>query len=689
MGKSVVKGKGSLKRRKAGGLFKKGHKLTPIRMKDASPKQKPRRIIRTNDDLQKFIKKNTDSGLVYNVEENENGEVKVTADLPIEDGEKIDRTMLRAPKVKDVTSSMTDNSGINVIVQRDKMCEMFRIAYQNRAARHKKCHGDLVWDDDNSKRYGLAWKAGIRCRRCKFRLTPYKLYDEVESGTRGPKPAAINMALQTGVMRQGMANHGMREILTAANIASPSPSSMQKTANRVGEIVVEVTQEHLEEVCEKVKEFNQAIGLEQDNPIPVEVDSTYNNPMFRAGDTPFQAGTQATTVCAEKLTGQNLIIGLKTHSKLCSCPKNKPHKPDCTSNLELDSSIGNEGQYLEDIIEQINEKHVIVGDVTMDGDSSARETASRIQQRGGQPVNAKYCTRHLTRNMGKMGHRIPWSERMFHGRTQAQRKKAKGRFVHDLEDRVNAEFEQAHKALLGSTKDMNKELPEIKEAIIDCYRGDHRLCNEHSYVCSEVSQWRRPYINTDEKMKNKEAFLREASRDDLDHLRQMIDIRFSERAVEMTSNNSTQNKCEASMRGIKKPLPNKLTFSRNYSPRAHIATHSMNTGPGTSIETMCQAVGAPIKRNSAVGKIAAAMNKRSLYQKKRKQSNEYKTARCISRAERYALYDKAKNLKEGYNNENVLGELYIPPTRVTRSKNTIAHVEDHLYQCNKIAVLKK
>ena len=128
MGKSVVKGKGSLKRRKAGGLFKKGHKLTPIRMKDASPKQKPRRIIRTNDDLQKFIKKNTDSGLVYNVEENENGEVKVTADLPIEDGEKIDRTMLRAPKVKDVTSSMTHNSGINVLVERDKMCEMLRIA---------------------------------------------------------------------------------------------------------------------------------------------------------------------------------------------------------------------------------------------------------------------------------------------------------------------------------------------------------------------------------------------------------------------------------------------------------------------------------------------------------------------------------------------------------------------------------
>ena len=682
--KMVSGGKGAKKRSKT--YFKRGNKLTPIRKKDNSEKPKARQIIRTDRHLQEFVKSKTDNGLLQTHIEND-GVIEENIDLPVIRGDRIDRTVLRPPKeIEDVNTE--DNSGINVIVQKDLMCNMFNEAYRDHATKKRTCQGDLRWDDINSKRFGLAWKVVIHCTRCRYRSKQFKLYDEVESGTKGPKPAAINMGIQTGVMRHGMSNSGLREILTSANIPSPSLSTMQRTANRVGEIVVEATQEHFEVVCQQVKTYNESIGLDHYHPVPVEVDTTYNNPMFRAGDTPFQAGTQTSTICAEKLTGKNYIIALKTNAKICSCANKEEHQPDCTANLDPDSTIGNEGQYLSDVIDQVNQHDVFVGEVTMDGDSSAKKRAATIRQtRPDIQVKPKYCTRHLTRNVEKLGHRIPWSERMFPGRTQAMQAKAKGRFVHDIGDRVHAEFMCAHKALEGSVEKLNKKLINTKEAIIDCYRGDHRLCDEHSYVCSEDKRWWRPYINTNPRLKAKEAFFREASRKDLEYLRQMIDMRFSEKAVELTSNNCNTNKSEASMKGIKKCVPSQLTFSRNYSPRAHIAVHGMNSGPGTSIAEMCQAVGAPISDKSAVGKAAKSMDKRKDYHSRRKKSDKYKQDRSEARQKRYALYDE-KNEKEGYNNDNVINELYIPPTR-TKNRQPIPHVEDHCYQSNKIQVIRK
>ena len=689
--KQKTKGKGSKKRSVS--HFKRGNEFTPIRTKGCSEKTKPRHIIRTDQDLQDFIMSKTDNGLLHKaVKGKKTGRVKRRyMDLPVIDGERVDRTCLRAPKVKDNLISEEDNSGINVIVQRDLMVDMFNEVYRDHANRKPFCkRGKLVWDDKNCRRWGLAWKVVIKCTNCKnYRSREFKLYDEVESGTKGPNQAAINMGIQTGVMRQGMGNSGFCEVLTAGNIPSPSLNTMQKHAKKVGEIVTEKTQEHFEDICEKIKLYNVSIGRQEYHPVPVEVDTTYNNAMFRAGDTPFQAGTQTSTVCAEKLTGKNYIIGLKTHAKICSCSDKDEHMPDCTANLEPDSVIGDEGKYLKEIVRQVNDNGVFVGEVTMDGDSKAKERAPKIKQKRPEiPVQPKYCTRHLTRNQEKLGHRIPWSPRMFPGSTKAKKKKLQGRFVHDLSDRVNAEFNQAHKDLDGSVEKLNEKLPKIKEAIIDCYRGDHSSCDEHSYVCTEDKRWQRPYINTNKRLKEKAEFFREASTQDLEYLREMIDMRFGENAVELTSNNSNTNKCEASMKGIKKTLPKQLNFFRNYSPRAHIAVHGMNMGPGTSTREMCSAVGAPISESSAVAKATKAMDDKKQYHSIRKKSGKYKTARSEARKKRYALYDEKANVKEGYNNDNVIAELYIPPKR-TRNRLPIPHVEDHCYQSNQVQVVRK
>lgn len=635
--------------------------------------------------MQDFINANTNHGLISTAHEDH-----VSVDLPMIDGQRTDLTMLRPTKSLDSAHRIpeqTSNSGAYVIVHKDRLCSMWNTAFKEHFLFKSGCNGDLCWDDDTSKRWGCAWKVALKCNSCSFTTLHFKLYDEAESGAPGPNPATINVGLQVGLMKQGMSNSGMREILTAANIASPSKSTMQRTANRIGEIITEENQEDLERQCKKLQDLNQSIGRPKTNPIPAEADATYNNQLFSGiGNTPFQAGTQATLLVAENLTKKKKIIAVGTYSKLCSCSIKYPtdaHKNHCTANLDADSSIGNEGEYLREAISNVNKAGIQIGDLTIDGDSSSRQTATSIQQPQGHTIVPKYCTRHLTRTLERKIRSTEFTDKMFPGRTKELRKAAHNRFTYDLGDRVNAEFDSAYKALNGSIDELNSKLPDVCEAIIDCYRGDCRLCEEHSYVCSPDHPWPRPYLDVNPEYLKRRLFIN-ASREDLTKLRELISIRFSTAAVQKTSNNSTQNKCEASNRGIKKATPSQLTFKRNYHARVHAAVHGINNDPGTSIRKLCSAVGSPIPESSAAYKETERMDAESNYQKKRKASHEYVLTRRKSRLQRYRIYDKKSNIKAGYSKDGCLEDvLYIPPTQQK------PHQKDHSYQTNKITVLKK
>ena len=639
---------------------------------------------RTDSSLQEFINENTDHGLIQSTKDNEE-----YTDLPVINGKRTDLTKLRpgTSSSPSQSSAEIDNSDTYIVVHIKKMSHMWNTAIKDHFKLNSQCEGDLIWDDVASKKWGLGWKAVLTCDRCSYKSQQFKLYEEAESAAPGPKAATINLGMQAGIMKQGISNTGIREILTSANIPSPSKSSMQKSANRVGEILIETNEEDLDRQCEELQKLNQVIGKQKEDPIPAETDVTYNNQLFSGvGNTPFQAGTQAITTVSENLTKHKKVIYVGIHSKSCSCKitnENDRHKPDCPANLEKDSSIGNEGRYLEEAIETINERGVIIGELTMDGDSSSRLAATNIQQPHGAQIVPRYCTRHLTRTLEKRTNKTDFSERMFPGRTKEQRKASQNRFVYDLGDRVNAEFNCAHEALKGSVDELNTKLPNVCEAIIDCYRGDCRMCDEHSFVCTTDHRWPRPYLDVNDKYAEKRVFIN-ASREDLNKLRDVISIRFGKTAVERTSNNCTQNKCESTNRSMKRGLPSQLTFKKNFSARAHVAVHALNNNPGTSIRIMAAAVGSPISKSSSVYKQTERMDADREYDKRYKKSHAYKLRRSKARMQRYQMYDQKKNKQAGYSKDGYLDDILHIPTSSQKS-----HIKDHNYQTNKITVLKK
>ena len=246
------KGKGSMKKARNGTIFKKGHLPLYRKSPGAGISENIKKTVKRSDkSLWDFINKKTSDGLVTH-EVTSGNRTTLTRDLPLIDGERTDLHMLR-PKKQKQTVKQVSNNDTNVILHRDKTCQMFNEAFMEHSKLKPLCKSSLTWDEERSTRWGLAWKTVVKCNTCDYRSNPYKLYTEVESSQPGPKVAAINMGIQIGLMKQGVSNTGMREILTSANIVTPCKDSMRKAANKVGSKVVQASEENLEKICSQIQ----------------------------------------------------------------------------------------------------------------------------------------------------------------------------------------------------------------------------------------------------------------------------------------------------------------------------------------------------------------------------------------------------------------------------------------------------
>lgn len=644
---------------------------------DSTEDDTKRTLMRVKKKLHDFITDNTEAGLV--VTRNEAG-VPQSATLPrAGDGSEMDLTALRpvdtlrSPEVtRDSTvTNPPNNDNTYMLLHRTKMCDFWNEAFQAHIKFCRECTGKLVLNDELCKKWGLVWEIAANCTKCNFKSDPKKIYEEISTGQCGRKSADVNIGLQVGLSKQGISNTGIRQVLAAANVIPPASSNMQKASNKVTKLIQQCNEQDMTRKCDELKHLNVTIGRPASDPIPAEADGTYNNKIYSGiGKTPFQAGTQSTFLVAENLTKEKKIISTKTYSKLCSCirpRKETPHRTDCTANLDKAATIGNEGLYLTEAVRSINETGLQIGNLTMDGDSSSRHTASQISQPGGSTINPQYCTRHLSRTMQNRCKKTTFSASMFPGHNKLQRNQLQNRFAYDLSDRIQAEFNCAIKDLGKDTSKLESKLADITDAIIDCYRGSCQRCDEHSYVCLPELRRNRKYFDFNPDLKKRRELLKPSS-EDISKLREIIAIRLGPGAIHKTVHNTTQNKCEASNRGVKKSVPGHITYRRNYSGRVHSAVHSINNGVGTSTIDLCQAAGATIDPNSSVSRALESMDKIKHYQQSYKKTHQHKERRRTLVQENFRMHDEKKEKETGYSRygalEDVLPNYYYTPAPV-------------------------
>ena len=659
--------KGSIKR--AQSHFKRGH---PVR----SPKKpmselKPRTVVRLNESEFSNVVETTPKGDI------------VTRDAT---GQAIECMLLRPGPEEESFYGTYDSAdslpqgqdNTYILVHRGKILNLFNSSFQEHKIHSPGCTGAVEWAESSSEQRGICWSMAVRCTECTYVSASHKLYNEVPGNGRGRRAAAPNVGLQVGLSRQGIGYSGFADILHSINTPSPSVSGMLKTANKVNPLIEEANREDMSKRITRLQALNTKRGLCPSAGISVEADATYNNKLSSGvGKTPTQPATRVSYLMSENMTNAKQIISAEVYCTLCSCKGG--HKKNCTANLAKGSVIGDEARYLKGAIKKVSGNGgPRVAGITLDGDSNAQAAARETG------ATTYTCTRHLTRRNCLKIKQTAFSKTMFPGRLKAEKDDNQKRFALDLSERCQAEVQMAAETYPGEINSVAKSLEYVPDAIIGCYKGDHRLCHEYSLVCKKKKPWSRSFLKScDGHTQPNTTFLTPTEKD-IERLRECMDMRFGAKAIEKTYLNRTQNKSEAANRGLSKSLPKHMEFRRNARGRVHAAVHSMNNQPGTSLLKLCQVVGSPVSRGSKVVRQLKAKDKTVQSDKKRQASQDFKTGRAKRRKQTYTSYDQAKSekcyKKGGFLTETRTADYKVYHTR--RSQSHFTTSVEHGYAKN-------
>jgi hypothetical protein len=444
----------------------------------------------------------------------------------------------------------------------------------------------------------------------------------------------------------------------------PSTSGLQKCSNKVADEIVDININDMRELRGQIKKVNLMSGRPE-GLLDAEADGTYNHRLGSAELTPTQPATQATYLFVENVTSSKKVINCKTYSRLCMCDSHErdgTHTEKCKANLAVNAVIGNEKMYLAQTLAELYDEDFSVEFLTIDGDTSARSLLDGIQQPDSKTeCKVQYCTRHLNRIFMRKVQAECFSSDMFPGKTKTEKAEAQKLFAMDMAKRAQAEYNMIFIRYGHCIEDMIKYASYIPGAVMACYQGKcPRYCWPNSFVCCKEMPWQRTYLST----RFKQRAIISPTFEDRKKLRQHLDIRFSRAAVEKTQTNSTQNKCEASNRGLTKAAPKNQTYRRNYAGRIHSAVHSINHSVGKSTVILADKLGAPFPGRSPAVKALQKMDKRRLYIQGYQKSYAAKTARRQRRELNFRRCYERKT-EEGYKKAAAVVEDLYQPTAPT------------------------
>ena len=547
----------------------------------------------------------------------------------------------------------TDNSDKSYKLMHTKqLWQMINSVTREHLATHPRCRGNLGFDETHEVQWGLVWRERAVCDRCQYHSSMFNLYEDIKTGQRGRRSATANVGFNIAMTQTPVAATSVIKMFLGGNIPAPSRAGMQKCASKVCKVIKDANIADMKMRREQLKKLNRWQNLPE-SAIAVQSDGTYNNSLYSGvGRTPFQPATQCSYVVAENMTNQKQIIAIETVNKLCS--KHGFHTAaddacdtkcnECSATAAMETNIGDEQKWAEMCFEDLKNDGLEINVLTTDPDTKAYRAAEELYERKLTSTKPEHQidTRHLSQNHRKQIKNNVHVLNMMPGQTRTYRLYLRNRFSIDISRRCQSEFECIHRKVDGNFKEMVSQTHLCIPAIKRCYCGDHTYCKLHSNVCKGENNdnWivKSCYLPSNfrinaSKIENGQALL------------ECIEYRLSDDMLQVTRFNSNSQKVEAFNRSLKRSLPKNVTFTRNFSGRAHSAAHSVNNGPGNSIRKLCTIAGCPIPRRSKVQLKLEALQKNSEKQKDREKSLGTKLKRKLKRNKMFQLYEKHQEQK--------------------------------------------
>lgn len=512
--------------------------------------------------------------------------------------------------------------------------------WNNAILEHQDCTGYLKFDSQNSKQWGWGWSERLCCNTCQYVSGHYKLYEEEETKSRGRKRSTLNTAMQTALMGASVSNAAMIEICLTANIIPPSHTGLQNTANHVGEKIVEMNTESMNNIRRNLVEENRSLGLQDPECVNTEADGRYNNPLFSGERTPYQGATQVTYPICEQLSTKKKILSVFTGNKLCrkaeilrrqgrniKCPD---HEGLCTANVPEEAAIGNEETWATVVGEDISDSLKVLHHAS-DGDSKSF-TGLRKSHPGCASLKD---TRHLAKGIKKKMLSQKFSPNMFRRHKGYTYGTLKSRLANDVKARCRAELIQAHKVHNGDIDKIKKHMPDTIEAMLMCYKGYcGDMCQRYSYCCKGERQdhWKRTFLP--------EGTVLSMTEEDEKYFKVCVDTFLSTECLEQTKLLTDTQKTEAFNRKLQKTNPKSVTWYRNFPSRVHTAVHMSNHGFADSTILRLRSVGSHITSGSSVVRRLVSVNRRQICHRLRQKKLAYKKRRGQLRIRRYLCHSR-------------------------------------------------
>ena len=497
----------------------------------------------------------------------------------------------------DAADQRNEQTHGNRVIDSDKMVEMLTKLCASHAA--TDCEQVDFFTSKNQK-WGLGWKYAFECRNCDFKSETFNLYEEIKTNLPGPNAASTNVGLQAGLLDTPIGNTRMRMLLTSMNIPPPARSAMNKTANKVSELVI---QTNTQDMCSKTDLLMNTLtefGCTAD--IHGAFDGRYNSIAIVSHKKPGQNASQAIGVFAETMTDCHWIIDYSVENKLCAtgshlrshgfqveCPGGHD---GCTATIP---SVAPHSEYemAKDIAVRMEQRGVRVNVITTDGDSKAQNAFSDVYMTmfPDFTIVKQKDTIHLGRSQIRKALASNFSDTMFPGtRTKESIRQAKVTFCRDVKARSSLIYNSLYERSGG---DMRKLTPTIfsraLEATISCYSGDCTSCRQHSIVCGggqRNSWWERSAFLGPSKI----SVLR-MTENDKHLLREVLKMRLSAAAVTDTRYGFNTQQCESFNFSLSKSAPKNTNYPRNFEARCASAILRYNNGQGQALKMKLKDLG--------------------------------------------------------------------------------------------------
>ena len=178
----------------------------------------------------------------------------------------------------------------------DKNAAMWNDCFKEHASREDTCI--LPHFEVHENKFGLCWQQSLSCTACHYKSRMYKLYSEVNTGSRGQKPCAPNVAIHVGLQDTMMGNTKLRHILPTTNTPPPSRSGMQRTSNRLPQLLLSPRLMTYSRRGKK-PEINVLRGLPANAPINISMDVRYNSTSLKNSYGCGQSASQAVGTAIE------------------------------------------------------------------------------------------------------------------------------------------------------------------------------------------------------------------------------------------------------------------------------------------------------------------------------------------------------------------------------------------------------